>query len=201
MKRLLDLLGSSLLLVLLWPVMLAAAALVALRLGRPVLFAQARAGLHGRTFRLYKFRSMTDARDASGTLLDDAVRLTPAGRFLRSTSLDELPQLFSILRGDMSLVGPRPLLPEYLPLYSPQHARRHEVRPGLTGWAQVNGRAALAWDDKLDLDVWYVEHQSLWLDLQILVRTAWLVVRRQRTEGAGNVRFTGSTRRGPVGRP
>lgn len=201
MKRLIDVVGAGLLLALAWPLMLVTALVVAVRLGRPVLFTQARVGRHGRIFRIDKFRSMTDARDAAGQLLPDEVRLTPTGRLLRSTSLDELPQLFAILRGDMSLVGPRPLLPEYLPLYSPWHARRHEVPPGLTGWAQVNGRAALAWDDKLDLDVWYVDHRSLWLDLRILAMTAWLVFRRERTEGAGNVRFTGSTRQGPPGHP
>ena len=144
------------------------------KLGSPVFFRQTRPGLHGKPFIMVKFRTMTDARDASGALLPDAQRLTPFGRFLRSSSLDELPELWNVLRGEMSLVGPRPLLMEYLPLYSPEQARRHEVRPGITGWAQVNGRNAISWADKFALDVWYVDHRSLWLDVRIL----WLTVRK-----------------------
>ncbi len=144
------------------------------KLGSPVLFTQVRPGLHGKPFRMVKFRTMTDARDASGALLPDAQRLTPFGRFLRSSSLDELPELWNVLRGEMSLVGPRPLLMEYLPLYSPEQARRHEVRPGITGWAQINGRNAISWADKFALDVWYVDHRSLFLDIRIL----WLTVRK-----------------------
>ncbi len=144
------------------------------KLGSPVLFTQVRPGLHGKPFRMVKFRTMTDARDSSGALLPDAKRLTPFGRFLRASSLDELPELWNVLRGEMSLVGPRPLLMEYLPLYSPDQARRHEVRPGITGWAQVNGRNAISWADKFALDVWYVDHRSLWLDVRIL----WLTVRK-----------------------
>lgn len=197
MKRCIDVTVAALVICLTWPMLLLIAVLVAWRLGRPILFTQVRVGRGGRLFTLRKFRSMSDARAADGALLPDALRLTPFGRWLRSTSLDELPQVFNIVYGDMSLVGPRPLLPEYLPLYSAWHARRHEVRPGLTGWAQVNGRAALDWDDKLDLDVWYVEHQSLWLDLRILGLTAWLVLRRERVEGVGNVPFTGSAHSGP----
>jgi lipopolysaccharide/colanic/teichoic acid biosynthesis glycosyltransferase len=144
------------------------------KLGRPVFFRQTRPGKRGLPFQMIKFRTMTDARGPSGQLLPDSDRLTPFGRFLRSSSLDELPELWNVLKGDMSLVGPRPLLMEYLPLYSPEQARRHEVRPGITGWAQVNGRNALSWDEKFKLDVWYVDHRSLWLDIKIL----WLTVRK-----------------------
>ncbi len=144
------------------------------KLGSPAFFRQVRPGMHGQPFEMVKFRTMTDARGPDGALLPDADRLTPFGRFLRASSLDELPELWNVLKGDMSLVGPRPLLMEYLPLYSPQQARRHEVRPGITGWAQVNGRNAISWDDKFKLDVWYVDHRSLWLDLRIL----WMTVRK-----------------------
>ena len=144
------------------------------KLGSPVFFRQTRPGLHGRPFEMVKFRTMTDVRGPDGQLLPDAVRLTAFGRFLRATSLDELPELWNVLKGDMSLVGPRPLLMEYLPLYSPEQARRHDVRPGITGWAQVNGRNALSWEEKFKLDGWYVDHRSLWLDIRIL----WLTVRK-----------------------
>ncbi len=144
------------------------------KLGSPVLFTQVRPGLHGKPFRIFKFRTMTDARDARGALLPDAQRITPFGRFLRASSLDELPELWNVLWGEMSLVGPRPLLMEYLPLYSPEQARRHEVRPGITGWAQVNGRNAISWTNKFALDVWYVDHRCLWLDVRIL----WMTVRK-----------------------
>ena len=144
------------------------------KLGSPVFFRQTRPGLHGKPFIMVKFRTMTDARDASGALLPDAQRLTHFGRFLRASSLDELPELWNVLRGEMSLVGPRPLLMQYLPLYSPEQARRHEVRPGITGWAQVNGRNAISWADKFALDVWYVDNRSLFLDIRIL----WLTVRK-----------------------
>lgn len=174
MKRLTDIVLALLALVLLAPVMLVVAWLVARRLGSPVLFRQTRPGLHGRPFVMIKFRTMRDALDAHGQPLPDSERLTPFGLWLRSTSLDELPELWNVLKGDMSLVGPRPLLMEYLPLYSPEQARRHEVRPGITGWAQVNGRNAISWEDKFRLDVWYVDQQSLWLDMRIL----WLTVRR-----------------------
>ena len=174
MKRLFDLLASAIgLLILAVPLALLAWQ-VRRKLGSPVLFTQVRPGLHGRPFRMVKFCTMTDARDASGALLPDAQRLTPFGRFLRASSLDELPELWNVLRGEMSLVGPRPLLMEYLPLYSPEQARRHEVRPGITGWAQVNGRNAISWADKFELDVWYVDHRSQWLDVRIL----WLTVRK-----------------------
>ena len=174
MKRIFDLVAALLgLLVLALPLVLLAW-LVRRKLGSPVLFTQVRPGVHGKPFLMVKFRTMTDERDASGALLPDAKRLTPFGRFLRASSLDELPELWNVLRGEMSLVGPRPLLMEYLPLYSPEQARRHEVRPGITGWAQVNGRNAISWADKFALDVWYVDHRSLWLDVRIL----WLTVRK-----------------------
>lgn len=174
MKRLFDLLAASLGLLVLALPLLALAWQVRRKLGSPVLFTQVRPGLHGKPFRMVKFRTMTDARDASGALLPDAQRLTPFGRFLRASSLDELPELWNVLRGEMSLVGPRPLLMEYLPLYSIEQARRHEVRPGITGWAQVNGRNAISWADKFALDVWYVDHCSLRLDIKIL----WLTVKK-----------------------
>jgi sugar transferase EpsL len=195
MKRQLDATVAACCLVVGAPLMLALAVLVRVRLGSPVLFRQVRPGMGAEPFELRKFRTMTDARSADGELLPDAERLTSFGRFLRSTSLDELPELLNVLRGEMSLVGPRPLLMEYLPLYSPHHARRHEVRPGITGWAQVNGRNEASWDDKLDMDVWYVDNQSLWLDLRILVRTVAQVARRDgiSTEGHATApRFTGS---------
>lgn len=174
MKRFFDLLASAIGLLILAVPLVVLAWQVRRKLGSPVLFTQLRPGLHGKPFRMFKYRTMTDARDASGALLPDAQRLAPFGRFLRSSSLDELPELWNVLRGEMSLVGPRPLLMEYLPLYSPEQARRHEVRPGITGWAQVNGRNAISWADKFALDVWYVDHRSLWLDVRIL----WLTVRR-----------------------
>ena len=177
-KRLLDLLVASLLLVLLSPLLLAVALLVRFRLGAPVIFSQQRPGRHGKLFTLHKFRTMTDARDAQGRLLPDGERLTPFGRFLRSSSLDELPELINVLKGEMSLVGPRPLLVEYLPCYTPRERRRHCVRPGITGWAQVNGRNMIPWDQRLEMDVWYVENRSLLLDLRILLLTVGRVFRR-----------------------
>lgn len=174
MKRVFDLIAATLGLLVLGLPLLLLAWQVRRKLGSTVLFTQVRPGLHGKPFRMVKFRTMTDERDGSGALLPDADRLTPFGRFLRASSLDELPELWNVLRGEMSLVGPRPLLMEYLPLYSPEQARRHEVRPGITGWAQVNGRNAISWADKFALDVWYVDHCSLWLDLRIL----WLTVRK-----------------------
>jgi lipopolysaccharide/colanic/teichoic acid biosynthesis glycosyltransferase len=174
MKRLLDVLAALLALLLLALPLLALVWLIRRKLGSPVLFRQARPGLLGRPFMMVKFRTMTDERGPDDVLLPDAQRLTPFGRFLRATSLDELPELWNVLRGDMSLVGPRPLLMEYLPLYTPEQARRHEVRPGITGWAQVNGRNSISWEDKFVLDVWYVQNHSLWLDMKIL----WLTVRK-----------------------
>lgn len=165
------------------------------KLGSPVLFAQERPGLHGQSFKMVKFRTMTDKRDADGHLLPDEERLTAFGRWLRSTSLDELPELLNVFKGEMSLVGPRPLLVEYLPLYSPEQARRHDVRPGITGWAQVNGRNAISWEDKFKLDVWYVENQSLWLDIKILWLTVKKVLVREGISAAGDAtmpKFTGS---------
>ena len=200
-KRALDVLGAAVALVVLSPVMLAVAVLVRLRLGTPVLFRQARPGRDGRPFVLLKFRTMTDARDEDGELLPDGERLTALGRFLRRTSVDELPELLNVLRGDMSLVGPRPLLPEYLPLYSAEQARRHEVRPGITGWAQVNGRNAVSWDDKLALDVWYVDHRSLRLDAEILGRTVANVLSGHGVSAPGHAtteKFRGSTPGGPA---
>lgn len=177
-KRLFDLMLTIPALVLLAPLLGLLALLVRWRLGSPVLFRQERPGLGGRPFTLRKFRTMRDTRDAEGNLLPDEERLTPFGLWLRRTSLDELPELVNVLCGEMSLVGPRPLLVRYLSRYSPTQARRHEVRPGLTGWAQVNGRNALAWDDRLALDVWYVDHLSLGEDLKILCLTVWIVVTR-----------------------
>lgn len=178
-KRLLDLTLTLAALLLLSPLLVLLALLVRLRLGSPVLFRQRRPGLRGKPFTLYKFRTMKDLHDAGGNLLPDAERLMPLGRFLRGTSLDELPELFNVLKGEMSLVGPRPLLMEYLARYTPEQARRHAVKPGITGWAQVNGRNALTWEQKFALDVWYVDHLSLWLDLKIVVLTAWKVLRRE----------------------
>ena len=175
-KRALDVLVAATALVLLSPLLAALWVIVRLRMGTPVVFRQLRPGRHGRPFELVKFRTMTDACDAHGELRPDAQRLTALGRWLRRTSLDELPELINVLQGDMSLVGPRPLLMEYLPLYSPEQARRHEVRPGITGWAQVNGRNAVSWPEKFELDVWYVEHRSTRLDLQILWRTVAQVI-------------------------
>lgn len=178
-KRLFDLAVAVPALVVLGPVLGVLALLVRWQLGAPVLFRQQRPGLHGRPFTLYKFRTMTEARDAEGHLLPDAQRLTPFGRFLRSTSLDELPELFNVVRGDMSLVGPRPLLMQYLERYTPTQRRRHEVRPGITGWAQVNGRNALDWPQRLALDVWYVDHLSFALDLRIIFITMVKILRRE----------------------
>lgn len=195
MKRIVDISVVFLSLPLLLPLLALMALLIRLKLGRPVLFTQTRPGLHGKPFRMFKFRSMTSACDASGNLLPDDQRLTPFGQRLRSTSLDELPGLWAVLKGDMSLVGPRPLLMEYLPLYTPEQARRHEVRPGITGWAQVNGRNAISWEEKFALDVWYVENQSLWLDIKILLLTVKKVLVRDGITAEGEAtmsRFTGS---------
>jgi lipopolysaccharide/colanic/teichoic acid biosynthesis glycosyltransferase len=170
--------------------------MVHFRLGAPVLFRQQRPGFLGRHFWLLKFRSMSNARDTSGVLLPDVQRLTPFGRWLRSTSIDELPGLLNILRGEMSFIGPRPLLMEYLPLYSAEQARRHDVKPGFSGWAQINGRNSLSWKEKFRLDVWYVEHQSFWLDLRIFLITFWKVLRREGISAAGEATmapFTGTT--------
>ncbi|EHP40130.1 sugar transferase involved in lipopolysaccharidesynthesis [Cupriavidus basilensis OR16] len=195
MKRVFDLLLAAGALLLLCLPLLILILLVRRRLGSPVFFRQVRPGLRGRPFEMIKFRTMTDSRGPDGQLLSDADRLTAFGRFLRGTSLDELPELWNVLKGDMSLVGPRPLLMEYLPLYSTEQARRHEVRPGVTGWAQVNGRNALSWEDKFKLDVWYVDNWSLWLDVKILWLTVRKVLVREGISAAGEAtmsKFTGS---------
>jgi len=178
-KRLIDVVASSTGLALLSPLLATIVAAEIYVHGWPPVFAQKRPGLRNRIFTIYKFRTMTNERDARGVLLPDRARLTPFGSFLRETSLDELPELFNVLVGDMSLVGPRPLLVQYLDRYTPRQMRRHEVKPGLTGWAQIHGRNALSWEEKFDCDVWYVDNWSLWLDLQILARTVFIVLRRE----------------------
>ena len=196
MKRLFDIVVSSMALLLFGIPLLLLVVLVRAKLGSPVFFRQRRPGLIGRPFEVIKFRTMTDARGADGQLLSDAQRLTPFGRFLRASSMDELPELWNVLKGEMSLVGPRPLLMEYLPLYSTEQARRHEVRPGITGWAQVNGRNALSWEEKFKLDVWYVDNRTLWLDIKILWLTVRKVLVRDGISAAGEAtmpRFTGSS--------
>jgi lipopolysaccharide/colanic/teichoic acid biosynthesis glycosyltransferase len=198
-KRIIDFSISVTALLLLSPALLLLGGLVWLRIGAPILFTQARPGLHGKVFTMIKFRTMNNARGADGKLLPDADRLTAFGRSLRATSLDELPELWNVLKGDMSLVGPRPLLSDYLPLYSPEQARRHDVRPGITGWAQVNGRNALTWEEKFALDIWYVDNQSIWLDIKILWMTLRRVLARDGISAAGEAtmpRFTGSTKGG-----
>ena len=195
LKRSLDILAAGIALVASAPLSAVVAGLVLAIMGPPILFTQARPGKGGRVFNLYKFRTMSKATDAAGSLLEDAKRMTALGRFLRRYSLDELPQLWNVLRGDMSLVGPRPLLVEYLPLYSAEQARRHEVRPGLTGWAQVNGRNAQSWEERLSLDVWYVDHRSFWLDLKVLWLTVIKVLRSEGVNQPGHATmppFTGS---------
>ncbi|MBQ23757.1 MAG: sugar transferase [Alcanivorax sp.] len=197
MKRAMDILGAACGLILLAPVILLLAFLVRRIHGVPVCFRQKRPGKAGQPFEMIKFRTMTDARDGEGELLPDAERLTSFGQFLRSTSLDELPELWNVLKGDMSLVGPRPLLMEYLPLYSECQARRHDVRPGITGWAQVNGRNALSWEEKFELDVWYVENRTLWLDIKVLFLTIWQVVKRDGISQDGEAtmsKFTGGNK-------
>jgi lipopolysaccharide/colanic/teichoic acid biosynthesis glycosyltransferase len=195
MKRIFDIAAALLACLLLCIPLLFLTWQVRRKLGSPVLFTQVRPGLHGKPFRMVKFRTMTDERGPDGALLPDAQRMTPFGGFLRASSLDELPELWNVLRGDMSLVGPRPLLMEYLPLYTPKQARRHDVRPGITGWAQVNGRNAISWADKFALDVWYVDHRSLWLDVKILWFTVRKVLVRGDISAAGEAtmtKFTGS---------
>lgn len=194
-KRLFDIFAAGAALVVFSPVLLCVALLARRRLGSPVIFRQTRPGKDGRPFEMLKFRTMTDARDSEGRLLPDAERLTSFGRFLRSTSLDELPELWNVLKGEMSLVGPRPLLMEYLPLYSPEQARRHEVRPGLTGWAQVNGRNALSWEQKFAFDVWYVDNRTFWLDMKIILLTVAGVLKRSGISAEGEAtmpRFSGT---------
>ncbi|WP_414433625.1 sugar transferase [Alloalcanivorax venustensis] len=197
MKRAFDIFFSLFALIILSPVFLACAVLTATQIGMPVLFSQDRPGLNGKRFRIIKFRTMVDIRDSEGVLLPDSERITKFGRILRESSLDELPELFNVLKGDMSLVGPRPLLMDYLSLYNQRQARRHEVRPGITGWAQINGRNALSWEEKFELDVWYVDNQSLWLDIKILFKTVLQVLKRDgisHGEEATMPRFKGSNR-------
>lgn len=194
-KRSFDLIAVLLSIFFLLPVLLVLFYLVKLKLGSPILFCQVRPGKNAAPFMMYKFRSMTEERDSNGELLPDEIRLTSFGKFLRASSLDELPGLLSVLKGDMSLVGPRPLLMEYLPLYSEMQARRHEVKPGITGWAQVNGRNAISWDDKFRLDVWYVNNHSFWLDIKILWMTVMKVLCRSGISQEGHVtvdKFRGS---------
>lgn len=198
MKRLFDIVAAGLALVAASLVLAVLTLLIRVNMGAPVIFRQTRPGLHGKPFLMLKFRTMRDAYDRDGVPLTDADRITRFGRFLRSTSLDELPGLWSVLKGDMSLVGPRPLLMEYLPLYSPQQARRHEVRPGITGWAQVNGRNALSWEEKFALDLWYVDNRSFILDLKILLLTVKKVLEREGISAVGEAtmpKFTGSKTR------
>jgi len=186
LKRLLDFFIALTGLLILSPVFVILALQIRKNLGPPVLFFQVRPGLHGRPFKMVKFRTLRAPIAPDGQTLSDSERMTPFGSFLRASSLDELPELWNVLKGDMSFIGPRPLLMEYLPLYSPEQARRHEVPPGLTGWAQINGRNALSWKEKFRLDVWYVDHQSLWLDLRIFLITAWKVIRREGISAAGD---------------
>lgn len=196
LKRQFDFTLAILGLLMLSPIFLALVLLIRLKLGAPVFFTQVRPGLRGAPFRMVKFRTMTDVRDIAGNLLPDGERLTKFGKFLRASSLDELPELWNVFKGDMSLVGPRPLLMEYLPLYSEEQSRRHEVGPGITGWAQVNGRNAISWEEKFKLDVWYVDNRSLWLDVKILWLTVWHVVRRSGISQEGHVtmeKFRGGT--------
>jgi len=194
MKRLIDVMGAVVGLVLLSPVFFIVSILIRRRMGPPAIFTQLRAGLKGEPFVFYKFRSMTDARDERGELLPDDARLTEFGKFLRKSSLDELPQLWNVLRGDMSLVGPRPLLVDYVPLYDDTQKKRLDVKPGITGWAQIKGRNAISWDEKFALDVWYVEHNNVWLDVKILLITVWKVLKREGISPPGEAtmpRFAG----------
>ena len=187
MKRLFDFIVALSAFVMLLPIIIIVGILIRTKLGSPILFTQDRPGLNGKVFKMMKFRTMLDGKDKHGNLLPDDERMTPFGAFLRSTSLDELPGLFNVLKGDMSLVGPRPLLVQYLPLYSNEQARRHNVRPGITGWAQVNGRNAISWDEKFKLDVWYVDNQSFWLDIKILLLTVKKVFVREGISAEGHV--------------
>jgi sugar transferase EpsL len=195
MKRVVDLLLSMTLMILLLPVFLLLSVIIRSQIGSPVFFKQERPGLNGEAFYIYKFRTMTDERDAQGCLLPDEKRLTKVGEIIRKCSLDELSQLFNVLKGELSLVGPRPLLMEYLPLYNSQQARRHQVKPGITGWAQVNGRNAISWDEKFELDVWYVDNHSFWLDMKILWMTVLKVMKREGISHQGHItmeKFRGS---------
>ncbi len=202
MKRLIDLLGAGFALALMSPLLVIVMLLVRISLGSPVFFRQKRPGFNGKIFTLIKFRTMTDAPDAEGHPLPDDQRLTRFGKFLRSTSIDELPELINVIKGEMSLVGPRPLLIEYLERYSPEQARRHEVRPGITGWAQINGRNLTDWPERFKYDVWYVDNHNSWLDLKILLLTIWKIIKREGISGEGHAtmpEFTGVAR--PVDEP
>ncbi len=195
LKRLLDIIIASIALILLSPLYAFVAYKVKKNLGSPVLFRQVRPGLRGKPFEMIKFRTMKDAVDEQGNPLPDSERLTPFGQMLRSTSLDEMPELWNVIKGDMSIVGPRPLLMEYLPLYSPEQAKRHDVRPGMTGHAQVNGRNAIGWEEKFKLDTWYVEHQSIWLDFKIMFKTVHKVLAKDDISAEGEAtmtKFTGT---------
>lgn len=197
MKRIIDILGAGLGLLLFSTVLAIVAYKIGREMGSPVLFRQTRPGRQGKPFQMIKFRTMRDEIDTDGRPLPDAERLTKLGQFLRSSSIDELPELWNVLKGDMSLVGPRPLLMEYLPLYSPEQARRHEVRPGVTGWAQVNGRNAISWDEKFTLDVWYVDNNSLWLDMKIIWLTVGKLIKREGISAVGDAtmpKFYGSSK-------
>ena len=198
LKRLLDIIIASIALILLSPLYAFVAYKVKKNLGSPVLFRQARPGLHGKPFEMIKFRTMKDAVDEQGNPLPDSERLTPFGQMLRSTSLDEMPELWNVIKGDMSIVGPRPLLMEYLPLYSPEQAKRHDVRPGMTGHAQVNGRNAIGWEEKFKLDIWYVENRSIWLDFKIMFKTVHKVLAKDDISAEGDVtmpKFTGNAKK------
>ena len=186
MKLISDLVVSLLGFILLSPILFFISGTIYFKMGTPIIFKHQRPGLHGKQFTFYKFRTMTNTKNSEGDLLPDKNRLTPLGSFLRKTSLDELPSLWNVLKGDMSLVGPRPLLMEYLPLYSKEQMRRHEVKPGITGWAQVNGRNAISWDEKFKFDIWYVENQSLRLDIKIIILTIWKVLKREGINQKGN---------------
>ena len=197
MKRFMDILGAVFALLLLAPVLVVMALLVRRQMGAPVLFRQTRPGLHGKPFRMIKFRTMRNAINPQELPLSDSERLTRLGRILRSTSLDELPEFWNVLKGEMSLVGPRPLLMEYMPLYTPEQARRHDVRPGITGWAQVNGRNAISWEEKFALDVWYVDNRTIWLDFKIIWMTVKKVLIREGISAEGEAtmpRFTGASK-------
>jgi len=189
-KRCIDIVGAGLGMIVLSPFLVIIAIAVWVRMGRPIIFKQMRPGLNGKPFYMYKFRTMTNEKDEQGNPLSDEQRLTRLGRFLRSTSLDELPELLNVLKGDMSLVGPRPLLMQYLARYTPEQARRHEVQPGITGWAQINGRNAITWEEKFALDVWYVDNWSLWLDMKILAMTVIKVFKREGISAAGEATMT-----------
>lgn len=197
-KRIFDLTASAFAIIFLIPIMFLIGCCIIIHIGSPIFFSQKRVGLNGKSFRLIKFRTMTNVRDAQGKLLPDSERLTNLGKFLRETSIDEFPSLWNVIKGDMSIVGPRPLLPEYLPLYSSEQARRHIVKPGITGWAQIKGRNTLSWEEKFKLDIWYISNSSFWVDLRIILLTFVKVLKRDGISPKGNVtmpKFTGSKKK------